>query len=63
MAPMNPSDIDKDKWVFHINGVDRVTQYQFAACVERICECHPPPVLERLLAAFPFCRARLPLLQ
>lgn len=51
---MHQGDFDKDKGVFRSNGVDEVTQYQFAACVERICERHPPPVLGPLLAAFPF---------
>ena len=51
---MHQGDFDKDKGVIRSNGVDEVTQYQFAACVERICERHPPPVLGPLLAAFPF---------
>ena len=51
---MHLGDFDNDMGVFHINGVEGVTQYQFAGCVERICERRPLPVLERLLAAFPF---------
>jgi len=43
----------KDKEVLNVNGVDGVIQYRFAGCVDRICERHPLPVLERLLAAFP----------
>ena len=51
---MHLGDFDNDMGVFHINGVEEVTQYQFAGCVESICEPHPLPVVERLLAAFPF---------
>ena len=54
MPSTHQGDFDKDKGAFHSNGIDEVTQDQFAGCVERICERHPLPVLERLLAAFPF---------
>ena len=47
-------DRDKVKGVDHLNAVDEVTQYPFAGSVERISERCLLPVLERLLAAFPF---------
>jgi transposase InsO family protein len=42
------------KGVYHINFVDEVTQYEFVACVETIGERDMLPVLEAMLAAFPF---------
>lgn len=42
------------KGVYHINFVDEVTQYEFVACVETICERDMLPVLEAMLASFPF---------
>lgn len=42
------------KGVYHINFVDEVTQYEFVACVETICERDMLPVLEAILAMFPF---------
>ena len=51
---VHQGDLDKVKGVYHINAVDEVTQYQFTGCVERISERYLLPVLERLLASFPF---------
>jgi transposase InsO family protein len=48
------SDKESTKGVCHINFVDEVTQYEFVACVETICERDMLPVLEAILAAFPF---------
>lgn len=42
------------KGVYHINFVDEVTQFEFVAAVESISERHLLPVLEAILAAFPF---------
>jgi transposase InsO family protein len=44
----------KERGVYHINAVDEVTQWQIAAAVERISEAHLKPVLEQMLAQFPF---------
>ena len=51
---VHQGDLDKVKGVYHVNAVDEVTQYQFTGCVERISERYLVPVLERLLASFPF---------
>ena len=51
---VHQGDLDKVKGVYHLNAVDEVTQYQFVGTVERISERYLLPVLERLLAAFPF---------
>ena len=51
---VHQGDLDKVKGVYHVNAVDEVTQYQFTGCVERISERYLIPVLERLLASFPF---------
>jgi len=51
---VHQGDLDKVKGVYHINVVDEVTQYQFVGSVERISERYLLPVLEDLLAAFPF---------
>ena len=42
------------KGVYHINAVDEVTQYQVVCSVEKISETFLIPVLEDLLATFPF---------
>lgn len=47
-------DAPSRKGVYHINFVDEVTQYEFVACVETICDRDMRPVLEAMLAAFPF---------
>ena len=43
-----------ERGVYHINAVDEVTQWQIAAAVERISEAYLKPVLEQMLAQFPF---------
>lgn len=43
-----------NRGVYHINAVDEVTQWQITAAVERISETHLKPVLEQILAQFPF---------
>ena len=51
---VHQGDRDKVKGVYHLNAVDEVTQYQSTGCVAHIAENYLLPVLERLLAAFPF---------
>ena len=51
---VHQGDLDQIKGVYHINLVDEVTQFQFLGSVERISEHFLLPVLESLLAAFPF---------
>ena len=46
--------MDKVKGVHHINTVDEVTQFEFLGSTEQISERYLLPVLESLLAAFPF---------
>ena len=50
---MHQGDLGKYKGINHINGIDEVTQYQFAGCAECIRERYPLPVLERLLVSLP----------
>ena len=47
-------DQDGLKGLYHINAVDCVTQYEAVATCERISEAFLIPVLEALLANFPF---------
>ncbi len=42
------------KGVYHINSVDAVTQWQVVGCAEKISEAYLVPVLEAVLAQFPF---------
>lgn len=42
------------KGVYHINAVDTVTQWQVVGCAEKISERYLLPVLEAVLAQFPF---------
>lgn len=51
---VHQGDLDKRKGVYHIKATDEVTQYEMVCSVERISECYLIPVLEVLLAAFPF---------
>lgn len=51
---VHQGDLDGLKGVYLINTVDTLTQYQFVAAVERISEQHLLPVLQALLARFPF---------
>jgi transposase InsO family protein len=44
----------QERGVYHINAVDEVTQWEIAAAVPRISEAYLLPVLERMLAQFPF---------
>ncbi len=51
---VHQGDQDKQKGVYHINAVDEVTQFEVICSVEKISENYLIPVLEELLAAFPF---------
>ena len=51
---VHQGDLDKVKGVYHINTVDEVTQFEFLGSTEQISERYLLPVLESLLAAFPF---------
>ena len=51
---VHQGDQDGIKGVYHINTVDCVTQYEGVATCERISEAFLIPVLEELLASFPF---------
>lgn len=51
---VHQGDLDKEKGVYHINIVDEVTQWEIVGCVEKISEHHLLPLLEDLLAQFPF---------
>jgi len=47
-------DHDGIKGLYHINAVDCVTQWQVVATVQTISEAHLLPVIEQMLAQFPF---------
>ena len=51
---VHQGDQDGVKGLYHINAVDCVTQYEAVATCERISEAYLIPVLEELLASFPF---------
>src|SRR3990170_4049780 len=51
---VHQGDQDGVKGLYHINAVDCVTQYEAVATWERISEAFLIPVLEELLASFPF---------
>ncbi len=51
---VHQGDRDGEKGVYHINAVDEVTQWEILASVARISEYHLEPVLESILARFPF---------
>jgi transposase InsO family protein len=51
---VHQGDKNGEKGVYHINAVDEVIQWEIVASVERISENHLVPVLESMLAGFPF---------
>lgn len=51
---VHQGDLDKEKGVYHINLVDEVTQWEIIGCVPQISEYFLEPLLEDLLAQFPF---------
>lgn len=51
---VHQGDQDGIKGVYHINAVDCVTQWELVATCEKITEAYLLPVIEALLAGFPF---------
>ncbi len=51
---VHQGDYDGIKGVYYIDAVDCITQWQVVACCERISEAFLLPVLEQMLACFPF---------
>lgn len=51
---VHQGDFDGRKGVYHINAVDEVTQWQVMAATPKISELWLIPVLEAMLAQFPF---------
>ena len=51
---VHQGDHEGAKGVYHINAVDAVTQWQVVGCADKISERHLIPVLEAVLAQFPF---------
>jgi transposase InsO family protein len=51
---VHQGDSEGAKGVYHINAVDAVTQWQVVGCTEKISERYLLPVLEAVLAQFPF---------
>lgn len=51
---VHQGDQDGIKGVYHINAVDCITQYEIVATCERLSEAFLLPVLEQILAGFPF---------
>jgi transposase InsO family protein len=51
---VHQGDLDGTKGLYHINAVDCVTQWQVVATVQTISEAHMLPVIEQMLAQFPF---------
>jgi transposase InsO family protein len=51
---VHQGDQDGIKGVYHINAVDEVTQWQIVGATEQISEAYLLPVLEAMLAQFPF---------
>jgi len=51
---VHQGDLDGIKGVYHINAVDEVTQWQVVGATAQISEAWLVPVLEAMLAQFPF---------
>ena len=51
---VHQGDWDGAKGVYHINAIDTVTQWQVVGCASKISEAYLLPVLEAVLAQFPF---------
>ena len=51
---VHQGDHNGEKGVYHINAVDEVTQWEIVASMEKIAESYLMPVLESMLAGFPF---------
>src|ERR1019366_10366119 len=53
-ATVHQGDRDGRKGLYHINAVDEVTQWEIGAATPQISELWLLPVLESMLAQFPF---------
>lgn len=51
---VHQGDQDGVKGLYHINAVDCITQFEIVASCERLSEAYLLPVIEALLASFPF---------
>jgi transposase InsO family protein len=51
---VHQGDYQNKKGVYHINSVDEVIQWEIVASVEKIAESYLVPVLEDMLAGYPF---------
>ena len=51
---VHQGDLDGTKGVYHINAVDEVTQWEVVGAAAQISEAWLMPVLEAMLAQFPF---------
>ena len=51
---VHQGDRDGEKGVYHINTVDEVTQFEFIGACEKISEAFLKPLLEKLMAEYPF---------
>ena len=51
---VHQGDLDHIKGVYYVNAVDILTQWEVVACCERTSEAFLLPVLEQLMAQFPF---------
>lgn len=51
---VHQGDRDGIKGLYHVNAVDCVTQWEVVATVQTISEAHLLPVIEQMLAQFPF---------
>ncbi len=51
---VHQGDLDGAKGVYHINAIDEVTQWQVVGATAQISEAYLIPVLEAILAQFPF---------
>ncbi len=51
---VHQGDLDGIKGVYHVNAVDEVTQFEVVCSVEKISENFLIPVLEEMIAGFPF---------
>lgn len=51
---VHQGDRNGEQGVYHLNTVDAVTQWEIVGCCQRISERHLVPVLQDLLAQYPF---------
>jgi len=51
---VHQGDWNEEKGVYHLNAVDEVTQWEIIASVEKISEYYLEPILESMVASFPF---------